>query len=70
MKIRYYKKVVDFEEHREIAGTEILDASNYQGFSPDCPKIEVKAFEMEKVKNMGMQKPFQGAFSINKNMRN
>lgn len=40
---------VDFGEHEEILGVEILDASEYLGFSPEHPKIEVKDFEVEAV---------------------
>ena len=40
---------VDFGEHEEIVGMEILDASKYLGFSPGQPKIEVKDFEVETV---------------------
>lgn len=73
MKIRYDTKIdaaVDFEEHGEMVGFEIIDASNYLGFSHEYPNFEVKTFKVEKVKNAGRQKPFRGAFSINKNMRN
>ena len=71
MKIRTNSEgdaAVDFTEHGEIAGFEILDDSNYPGFSPEYPKMEVVTFEIEKIKNVRMQKPFKGAFSIN--MRN
>ena len=60
--------VVNFEEHREIVDFEILDDSNYLGFSPEYLKMEVETFEIEKIKNVGMQKSFKSAFSIN--MRN
>jgi len=40
---------VDFGEHEEIIGIEILDASKYLGFSLGHPKIEVKDFEVETV---------------------
>ena len=53
MNIRTNSKVdsaIDFAEHGEIAGFEILDDSNYAGFSPEYPKMEVVTFEIEKIK--------------------